>query len=144
MTEPCPFCTLLRSPQRDATFIAEFEHSVAFLDYDQESYVGRTLLILKQHHDHLHCTPIALQQAVAVEMTRLTTALLTTFGGIRANHLSLGNQVAHLHWHIVPRYPGDLNEGYAPQHNPSSQRLGDDEYKQLAARIRQTLKMNAV
>ncbi|MEO8085120.1 MAG: HIT domain-containing protein [Ardenticatenales bacterium] len=33
---------------------------------------------------------------------------------VRPDHLnvaSLGNQVAHLHWHIVPRYDGDPRWG---------------------------------
>jgi diadenosine tetraphosphate (Ap4A) HIT family hydrolase len=139
MIKLCKFCNLLQLPQNDPTFITEFKNSAAFLDFDQATYRGESLLIFKNHHEHLHLTPEILQQAVVPELINLTTAILKAFGGFRANHLSLGNQVAHVHWHIVPRYPKDVNEGYAPERKSSVQRLSDNEYRLLAANVRSAL-----
>lgn len=139
MADPCIFCTLLQVPQNAPTFIAEFEHTAAFLDYDQEAYPGRSILVLKNHHDHLHLVPVALQQAIVPELVNLTTAILSEFGGTRANHQSLGNQVPHVHWHIIPRRPGDLNAGHAPQYTVPDKKMPDDGYRDYAARIRSGL-----
>ena len=139
MKEPCQFCHLLQEPQSNPTFIAEFQHSVAFLNFDQDGYLGASMLILKEHHEHLHLTPLILQESIVPELTNLTTALLKAFGGFRANHQSLGNQVAHVHWHIAPRYPGDRNAGFAPQHIDQFKKLPEDEYRQMAVRIRAAL-----
>jgi diadenosine tetraphosphate (Ap4A) HIT family hydrolase len=135
MTDLCAFCELLKAPQSHPTFITEFEHSVAFLDFDQEAYPGGSLLILKGHYEHLHLSPISLQQAVIPELVELTTAILKAFGGIRANHMSLGNGIAHIHWYIVPRYPNDLNAGHAPIYKPNYKKLADSEYQEMANRI---------
>lgn len=141
MSVSCPFCLLLKNSHDNPTFIAEFENSVAFLNFDQSSYKGQSLLILKEHHDHLHLVPVALQQKIVPELAKITKALLNAFGGFRANHQSLGNQVAHVHWHVTPRYPGDKNAGGPPQHAPpgAASKLSDDEYRQLSAKIRSVL-----
>jgi len=135
----CPLCELLKDPDKNPTFITEFDHSAAFLYYDQDAYLGRSMLILKEHHDHFHLAPVALQQAIVPEGIKLTTAILKAFGGFRANHMSLGNQVSHIHWHIIPRYPNDLNAGQAPLQSPNETRLSDARYQEIAAQIRAAL-----
>lgn len=137
----CPFCALMKNPRENSTFIAEFENSVAFLNFDQNNYKGQTLLILKEHYGHLHMVPVVLQQKIVPELMTITKALLKAFGGFRANHQSLGNQVAHVHWHITPRYPDDRNSGGPPQHAPPGtiSRLSDDEYRQISIKIQGVL-----
>lgn len=139
MAAYCPFCDLLRAPQEEPTFIAEFDHSVAFLDFDQDNYKGGALLILKEHHEHLHLTPLELQQAIVPELANLTCAILKAYGGFRANHMSLGNGTPHVHWFVVPRYPNDLNTGHAPKYNDGFKKLSDDEYRQMAMRLQAEL-----
>jgi len=139
MIDGCSFCDLLKSPKDDCTFIHEFEHSVAFLNFEQEAYPGASILIFKEHYDHLHLAPLALQKSVTAEMTDLTAAILKAFGGFRANHMSLGNQVSHLHWHIIPRYPNDLNAGGMPDYLLDEKRLSDDAFREQAKRIRSAL-----
>jgi len=136
MTDACALCRLLRAADSDPTFIAEFDHSFAFLYYDQDAYLGRSMLVIKEHHEHFHLAPVVLQQALVPEGIKLTTAILKAFGGFRANHMSLGNQVAHLHWHVIPRYPNDLNTGHAPIHSQTETRLPDSEYQKIAGEIR--------
>jgi diadenosine tetraphosphate (Ap4A) HIT family hydrolase len=137
----CIFCNLLRDIQSNPTFIAKFDHSVALLNFDQKKYPGQSLLILKDHYDHLHSAPVELLQDVVPEISRLTTAILKAFGGFRANHMSLGNQVTHVHWHVVPRYPNDLNAGGPPTLSPDCIKLNDSEYIEMANRIRLELQV---
>lgn len=139
MNTTCAFCELVTSPRKNPTFIAEFEHSIAFLDFDQSAYPGASLLILKAHYEHLHLVPIDLQQVIVPELTAITTAVLKAYGGIRANHMSLGNGTPHLHWFIVPRYPNDLNAGGAPKYSSEHLKKSDDEYREMASRIRKCL-----
>ena len=140
MSSACSLCQLLLAVENDPTFIAEFEHSVAFLNSDQDAYRGRAMLVLKAHHEHWHLVPIATQQKIIEEGNHLTAAILKAFGGRRANHMSLGNQVPHVHWHIIPRYPGDLNAGNAPIHSPMQNKLSDRQYQEIAADVRTALR----
>lgn len=139
MTESCVFCDLLKNPQSDSSFITEFDHSVAFLNFEQEAYPGASLLILKDHYDHLHDVPLHIQSSVATEMMILTRAILDVFGGFRANHMSLGNCVPHVHWHIIPRYPNDLNAGGMPDYMKDEVRLSDDAFRERALMLREVI-----
>jgi len=140
MTLSCIFCELTKNPETNPTFIAEFDNSVAFLNFDQEFYPGYSILMLKSHYDHLHMVPEALQQAIVPEMNKLTIAILSAFGGNRANHQSLGNQVSHVHWHIVPRYPNDKMAGGPPYVRMNPPKLSDDKYREIVNTIRQNLR----
>lgn len=140
MVDGCFFCDLLKTPQENSTFIYEFEYSVAFLNFEQEAYPGASILILKEHYDHLHLVPLDLQKAVITELNILTKAILSAFGGFRVNHMSLGNKVSHVHWHVIPRYPNDLNAGGMPDYLLDEERLSEDEFRNRACAIRSALK----
>jgi diadenosine tetraphosphate (Ap4A) HIT family hydrolase len=61
----------------------------------------------------------------------------------RMNYGSLGNVVAHVHWHLVPRYRDDPRWG-APIYTTDMRdmrvtRLEDAEYHAIAHRIREEL-----
>jgi diadenosine tetraphosphate (Ap4A) HIT family hydrolase len=139
MPADCKLCQSVAAPHSDPTFISEFGHSVAFLSYDQDAYIGRAMLVTKAHYDHWHKVPADLQNNIMTEMTKLTAAILKAFGGFRANHISLGNQVPHVHWHIIPRYPDDLNAGQVPIWSATETRLPDEKYQEIAAKIRAAL-----
>lgn len=139
ISKDCYFCQLLEAPEKDATFIAEFKHSVAFVNFEQEAYPGASILIVKDHYDHLHEMSLELQHAVTSEMNDLTKAILIAFGGFRANHMSLGNGIAHVHWHVIPRYPDDLNAGGMPDYMKDEKRLSDDAFRERARIIRNAL-----
>lgn len=138
MLNSCPFCALLKNPESDPTFVYEFEHSFAYLNFEQKAYPGQSILIFKDHYDHLHDVPWNVQHAVLDEMNILTKALLKTFGGFRANHQSLGNQVSHVHWHITPRYHGDLNEGGPPSYM-EEERMSEEQFQERAAIVRNAI-----
>ena len=37
------------------------------------------------------------------EVTRVARAVATAFGAVKMNYELLGNQIAHIHWHLIPR-----------------------------------------
>ncbi len=136
-TSVCPFCHLVGQLDHSAR-LTEFEHSVAFLHQDQ-SYLGRSLLILKRHCDHLHEVPEQLLAPFNREMRQLADALFSLLQPDRLNYAMLGNHVSHVHWHIIPRYQGDPNWGNWPWPAPGRNKLTKTAYLSLAEEIRTAL-----
>ena len=84
-------------------FIAELSESVVVL-HDHQSYEGWCVLLLKDHAEHLHVLSIERQQRLAADVGRVAAAIATVFSPNRINYECLGNQLAHVHWHVIPRY----------------------------------------
>ena len=130
----CPFCALVGDSQHPAR-IDEFEHSVAFLNVDQ-THPGRSILILKPHYEHFHQVPGLLFEGFNREMRVLENALWREMAPDRLNYAVLGNLVAHVHWHLIPRYRQDENWGAPPWPAKEITQLSLAGYEAMARRIR--------
>lgn len=137
----CSFCALIKETDHPARII-EFPNSVALLHVDQ-TYPGWATLITRQHFDHPHEMPDDLALAVMGEVRRLAAAQWQVLKPARLNYACLGNMVAHVHWHLIPRYQGDPNWGDAPWPIAEETRLDKAEYVALAARLRSALASQA-
>jgi diadenosine tetraphosphate (Ap4A) HIT family hydrolase len=84
-------------------FIAELGESFAVL-HDHQPYEGWCVLLLKDHAEHLHGLPIERQSRLAADVGRVGAAMVRAFAPNRINYECLGNQLAHIHWHLIPRY----------------------------------------
>ena len=83
--------------------------------------------------------PIPRQQQVFAEVARAANAIRATLGPLRINYECLGNQVPHIHWHIIPRHPDDPTPKLAIWGWPPEQLKGtltDQQRTELAASIR--------
>lgn len=101
----CPACQRIAAI-RDGTnpsFIAELSDSFAVL-HDHQPYEGWCVLLLKGHHEHLHLLPIDRQRRLAEDIARTAAAIAAACSPRRINYECLGNQLAHIHWHVIPRY----------------------------------------
>jgi len=96
----CPACAgqWPRAEQR----IADFDQSTAYLHHDQ-FFPGWTVLVLKRHATELFTLAPAERAALMEEVSRVAEALARVFGAHKMNYALLGNQIAHIHWHLIPR-----------------------------------------
>ena len=108
MSSPCPLCQVVERITRGehAAFIAELDESYAILG-DNQGTPGWTTLILKEHADHLDQLSIERQGRLFADVSRIAAAQRAIFGAIRINYECLGNVVAHVHWHAIPRHADD-------------------------------------
>lgn len=104
MTAPCPRCEGRWPDERDR--IAELGASVAYLHRDQ-FFPGWTVLVLKRHATELWQLDAAERARLMEDVTAVARALSQTFSPVKVNYELLGNQVAHIHWHVIPRLAGD-------------------------------------
>lgn len=75
---------------------------------------GHLLISPLEHHDQFEALPARLASHLTIKLQRGIKLLKHTHKPAAFNiGLNLGNiaggSINHLHWHIVPRYPGDLN-----------------------------------
>ena len=102
MTErsECPACTG-QWPQPGQR-IADLDQSIAYL-HDDQFFPGWTVLVLKRHATELFALTPAERAALMEEVSRVAQALARVFGAHKMNYELLGNQIAHIHWHLIPR-----------------------------------------
>lgn len=137
----CPFCLIARG-DIPAAKVYENDHVLAFLDINPLAD-GHTLVIPKQHAAKLGDTAPDTAAALMTTTRRLVPAVCAAVDAPDATLAihdgpAAGQEVPHLHLHIVPRKPGD---GAGPIHSMfSGPRSADkDRLTALAGNIRDRL-----
>ena len=126
----CSFCAGDR-PAVDHR-ITDLGATVAYL-HDDQFFPGWTFLLLKRHATELWQLEPAERAALIEEVARVARAVAAAFDAIKLNYELLGNQIAHIHWHLIPRRaddPAPRSAVWTVDHEP--RRLTADA---LAARI---------
>jgi diadenosine tetraphosphate (Ap4A) HIT family hydrolase len=86
--------------------IHEFKHSYLMLG-EHQYYEGYSVLVLKEHFREMTDMPEEMRVDFFQEMMSASTAISKAFKPKKMNMCSLGNVVAHIHWHFFPRYETD-------------------------------------
>lgn len=137
----CPACrgTWPAPEQR----IADLGLTVASL-HDDQFFPGWTLLVLKRHATELFQLSREERGRLIEEVSAVAEALAAAFGARKVNYELLGNQVPHIHWHVIPRLPADpapREPVWGVRHEP--RRLGSDERRGRIEEIRARLSLPA-
>ena len=133
----CTFCAGAR-PAADHR-IADLGVTVAYL-HDDQFFPGWVVLALKRHATELFELEPDERRRMIDEISRVAAALHAVFKPRKINYECLGNQVAHVHWHIIPRLADDpaprdavWTVPHAPVRLSSAER--DERIASLRARI---------
>src|SRR5262249_47113407 len=119
--------------------IADLPTSVAYLGDDQ-FFPGWCVLVLRRHATELWQLAPAERGALMEDVTRLAQALGAAFDAVKLNYELLGNQIGHIHWHLIPRRaddPAPRAPAWTVAHAPRP--LGAAETAERIARIRTQL-----
>ncbi|HKA63981.1 MAG TPA: HIT family protein [Methylomirabilota bacterium] len=112
MTAPgCAMCGKYGAGGGDL-HIVDLEGSRVFL-HDDQFFPGYVLLVLRRHATELYELSAAERLTLIEEVSRVAEALARVFQPVKMNYELLGNQVPHIHWHLVPRLSTDP-EPHAP------------------------------
>ena len=108
--ENCIFCKIVRG-EIPSERVYEDERVVAFLDIHPIA-PGHTLVVPREHHETLLDTPHELLSAILAAAPGIARAAMAAVGGegfnfFQFNGACSGQEVPHLHFHIIPRRPGD-------------------------------------
>jgi len=134
----CPMC---RKWEDDADLrIAELEYCYVTLNRDQ-FFPGYCFVFTKTHVTELFHLDRVTRQGVMEEVTAVAAALDRILKPSKLNYELLGNMVAHMHWHIVPRFSdGPLWPKPIWSEPHTEVHLTAEEYNQRIALIREALR----
>jgi diadenosine tetraphosphate (Ap4A) HIT family hydrolase len=104
----CTGCTRIEAIQqkRNPDFVATLSESHVTLA-DEQAYRGYCILLLKEHQEHLDALPFDRQRRLWEDVTRVGAAVRKEVSPVRLNYACLGNYLAHVHWHVIPRHADD-------------------------------------
>jgi histidine triad (HIT) family protein len=138
MSADCPFCGIVAG-EIPGRIVAENDDVTAFLDTNPLAS-GHTLVVPNDHHERLDDLSESLASEVFATLHRLTLVVESAVDADGTNVAfnngpAAGQEVSHVHGHIIPRFEGD---GGAPIHVIAGDRpdLADDELDDIADRIR--------
>jgi diadenosine tetraphosphate (Ap4A) HIT family hydrolase len=108
MATDCEICRRMKDGMSEANpyFVAELETGYAVLA-DNQYVPGYTLFISKTCVPELHELAPDRRSRFLEEMAMVAEAVFRAFEPRKLNYELLGNSVAHLHWHLIPRYADD-------------------------------------
>ncbi|MBI2037937.1 MAG: HIT family protein [Candidatus Magasanikbacteria bacterium] len=102
----CVFCDFVATRRRHSQMVYEDDCVLAILD-DNPLAEGHTLVILKSHHPDLTTVSPTDAAEMGRSVARIGGALKAALGAEFIYIASIGEQVRHVHFHLVPRYKGD-------------------------------------
>lgn len=140
----CPACARLERARRgeDDLFIARGRESIILL-HKFQAYPGWCSVFLADHHEHLADLSRERQARLWEDVMDVANAIRAAFQPRRLNYENLGNVVAHVHWHIIPRYerPLDPEPGATVWTRPDAERdvpVSAERAAELIAALRGT------
>jgi histidine triad (HIT) family protein len=134
----CIFCKIVRR-EVPASIVREDQYTLAFMDI-RPMNEGHLLVIPKVHAVYIEDLPTGATGPILEAAREVSRALRAS--GIRSDAVSFylangkeaGQEVAHVHLHLIPRWRGD---GFGLRVRPDYGRIADrEELDSLAAKIR--------
>jgi diadenosine tetraphosphate (Ap4A) HIT family hydrolase len=136
MSNDCVFCGIL-SGEIESSVVAEDEYAFAFMD-KRPINAGHVLVVPRRHSAQLS----DLSEDEAANVFRLVHRVASALpkSGIRcegyrlsqANGAAAGQEVFHVHFHVVPRFRGDAERLVV---DPNRPRFGREELNRCANSI---------
>lgn len=144
-SNPCPLCQQveLAKAGKHPRVVADMRRTLVVLGENQ-GLPGWCVLILKRHEDHLADLPLDEQMALFREVAQIGNAVRSVCGAERVNYECLGNQVSHVHWHVIPRYkegkdPDPQNAVWGFDQARLKGDMSDEQAKDMVMRLRATV-----
>ncbi|MDD3695313.1 MAG: HIT family protein [Lentisphaeria bacterium] len=134
----CVFCKIIRS-ELPCVRLYEDDLVLAFLDIAPFN-LGHSLVIPKQHHHSITTLPEDCQGRLMAVASKLAAATLRSlkadaFNLLLNNGSCAGQEVPHVHLHVIPRFLDDH-----PIFNPAKQQYKDQaQMQETADKIRTKL-----
>lgn len=136
MSDPtCPLCA------GDGGDVLFRDALLRVVEVDDPDYPGFLRVIVNAHVREMTDLPVADRRRLVDAVLAAEAAQREALAPTKVNLASLGNQVPHLHWHVIPRFADDAHFPQPVwgerQREPDLERLAERRW-QLAA-LRQAI-----
>lgn len=101
MNKPCPLCDL--SSQRILWANADF----SVIDAQSEEFPGYVRVISKRHVKEMSELSDRERQSLWRILQQVEISMIRDLHPVKVNLAEFGNEVPHLHWHLIPRWVDD-------------------------------------
>ncbi len=121
-----------------AAFIADCGPAKAYL-HDDQFFAGWTVLVLNRHVTELYDLDGDERSALMDAVSEVARALAAVYAAVKMNYALLGNQLPHIHWHLIPRTATDPNPrepAWTYPHQPRTLSPGEQRTRVEAIRAR--------
>ena len=115
----CMICDRIKMIKQGTNpwFVKELETGYVVVG-DNQHFNGYTLFLCKEHKTELFQLDYPAKMKFLQEMSVVAESVAKAFNAEKMNYELLGNGDTHLHWHLLPRVSGDLenygNDGKGP------------------------------
>ena len=130
----CFVCRRIESIEKGENpfFVKELKTGYVVLG-DIQRFKGYTLFLCKEHVTELHQLSYGFKMKYLEEMSLVAEAVFNVYKPNKMNYELLGNGDSHVHWHLFPRYDGDLdnygNNGRGPVWWLPKEEMWNSKYK---------------
>ena len=138
--EDCPLCAPRSDDNQFWLKVATLSVSTLYL-HKIQTYRGYSVLVFDSRHSTCP-NDLTTQEWASLcnDLHIAQSAIGKVTNPDHVNVASLGNQIAHLHWHIIPRYENDSRWGNpiwtTDEEEMEIVRLSNEEHQQLGEAIR--------
>ncbi len=137
---PCMYCEKGEKLNNAAIKICDLQVSELYLNREQ-SYPGRLILVLKSHTEELYELSQNERTAFINDICSAAKAMEDLYHPGRINYGMYGDNVKHIHVHIVPKTKDGLDWNGVFQMNPRKTYLADDEYMKIVKAYKEKLEV---
>lgn len=118
--------------------ICELETSKVYL-FKEQSHPGRMIVAHKKHvSEMIELTPEE-RAAYFEDVAKTAEVIHKVFHPDKVNYGAYGDTGHHLHVHLVPKYKDEYEWGGVFEMNPGKTYLSDEEYAEMAEKIKKEL-----
>jgi len=107
MSATCDLCTLLANPPADVLIWKDAQLSVVLVD--EPHYPGFVRVVWQAHVKEMTDLEPAERAHVMWAVWQVEAAQRAVMAPDKVNLASFGNMTPHVHWHVIPRFAGDVH-----------------------------------
>ena len=104
--------------------------------FKEQTYKGRCVVAYDEHVNELFELSDEQRNAFMQDVAYAAKAINKAFSPKKINYGAYSDKLAHLHFHLVPKYEGGPSFGSTFEMNPQSVYLSDEEYNNLIEKIK--------
>ena len=134
----CGYCVQGEPLAQFGYLVGELPHSLVLI-FKEQSHPGRLIVAYKEHVSELVDISDEERDAYFAEIAQVAKVMHQLYKPDKINYGAYGDGGSHLHFHLVPKYEGEVEWGTPFAMNLDQKYLSDDEYEAMAEDLRQAL-----